>query len=181
MITIRRIAVLLPLVCSCATVRATQQEPREAPTVAHAPTFYVKPLRFNIEQSWENPETWARHVNAWTQAYWDGVYDYARSKLKSRSVQMLGPGQTVTDGIIVDANVSSIRRSTAGMLGEDHLESEVVFIDARSGERLLAAKVDSTSERIGPEGWTFGGRIKFCSLNLAKGVVEAMSQGRFPD
>jgi hypothetical protein len=180
--TSRWIARVLPLVLlsACAAVRATQQQPANAPAVARAPTFWVRPLRFDLQQAWEDPQTWARHVDAWTAAYRDGVKDYARARLVARNVQFLEPGQSPGDGIIVDASVSAIRRTTSG-LGDDHLESDVVFVDARSGERLLTAKVDASSERFGPEGWTFGGRVKFCSVNLAKGVVRAMRDGRFPE
>jgi hypothetical protein len=166
-------------VSGCATMHATQL-PSEAPAVAGAARFYVQPLEFAVPRPGESPRKWVAHVEKWQRAYVDGLRDYARAKLGGREVVPLAPGQTVSDGIIVEASVSAIRRSALGAFGTDHLQGDVAFVDAVSGKNLLVAKVDASSDRFGPEGWTFGGRVKFCSLNLAKGVVAAMKQGRFP-
>jgi hypothetical protein len=174
---IRVLALSLVALSGCATVHATQ-EPKSAPAVASATVFYVRPLQFHVAQAWENPQKWAAHVGAWQQAYWDGLRDSAR-RLNGRQLQFVAADQPLGDGVIVDANVSAIRRSTVG-IGADHIEGEVVFVDARSGERLLTARVDANSDRFGPEGWTFGGRVKLCSLNLADSIVTAMRSGEFP-
>ena len=163
----------------CATMHATEQT-QEAPALARAPIFYVEPLTFAVAEPAEEAHQWAQHVDKWQSAYAAGVQDYARSQLGARRIVVLAPGQTVAQGIIVRSRIAAIRRSGMGGFGTDHVQGEVSFIDAASGQPVLAAKVDANSDRFGFENWTFGGRMKFCSLNLAKGVVFAMSTGRLP-
>ena len=163
----------------CATMHATQQT-KEAPALASAPIFYLEPLAFAVGEPSEDARKWAQHVDKWQAAYAAGVQDFARSELGARRIVSLAPGQTVAQGIVVHSSITNIRRSGMGAFGTDHVQGEVSFVDAASGQTLLAAKVDANSDRFGFENWTFGGRVKFCSLNLAKGIVFAMSTGRFP-
>ena len=177
----RRANAMLPALLSlagCATLHATQQT-TEAPAVAGATKFYLQPLQFAVSEP-EEPRKWAAHVDQWQKAYVKGVRDYAQAKLGGREIVPLAAGQMVSDGIVVQASVSAIRRSNAGGFGTDHLQGDVTFVDGGSGKPLLAAKVDANSDRFGYENWTAGGRMKFCSLNLAEGVVTAMRTGHFP-
>lgn len=163
----------------CATLHATRQT-TAAPAIASAPTIYVEPLVFAVSRPIEDPVKWADHVGKWQSAYAAEVRDYARAKLGARQVVLLAPGQTVAQGVVVHSRVTAILRSGFGGFGTDRVQGEVDFVDAATGQPLLAATVEADSEGFGPQSWTFGGRLRFCSMNLARGIVTAMRTGHLP-
>jgi hypothetical protein len=174
---VRSIAALVILaLAGCATAAHAVDEQSVAPErVRTAQQFYLLPLRVDMPPV-EEPGQWQAHVNAWTQAFWDGVDDYARRW--GGHVRMVQPGEPIGDGVVVAARVTALH--DAGVLGFAHVDASVQLSDARTSQPLVIAKLDANSNRPGPEGYTFGGRIKFCTLNLAKAVALAMHDGRFP-
>jgi hypothetical protein len=55
-----------------------------------------------------------------------------------------------------------------------------LFVEAATRKVVLTASRDVSSFRAsGPEGYTFGGRIKFACLNLADAIAAALREGHF--
>jgi len=97
----------------------------------------------------------------------------------ARGIQRLPPGSVAPQGLVVTATVREIQRGSA-MTG-DKIVVDVSFVEASARRPVLTTTVEVSSIRMsGPEGYTFGGRIKFACLNLADAIAAALREGRFP-
>lgn len=136
----------------------------------------VVPLRFEVVPP-ESAEEWTAHVTAWDAAYLEALADGIK-KLGVTSVQRLGPGEAAREGVVVVAVVNEIIRGN--YMSGDQLVADVQILDAASGQPRLTAQLQVGSRGTGPEGYTFGGRIKFASVNLGEAIAEALEHGAFP-
>jgi hypothetical protein len=140
---------------------------------------YATNIQFAFPQTWESEAEWTGHVSAWNEAYVAALTRAGRD-VGERGVQHLPPGAVAPQGLVVTTTVRAILRGN-GMDG-DRIVADVAFVDAATQGTVLNATVEVTSFRPmgGPEGYTFGGRIKFACLNLADAVAAAVSEGHFP-
>jgi hypothetical protein len=179
----RRLAFLLALlICAgCAPRYSVLAEgPTDAGAVRGLSPIFATSLQVAFQQpGWEPPEQWLDHVAAWNQAYLAGLAKAGRD-LGGRGVQHLPPGAAAPQGLVVTTTLRDIQRGASLMAG-DKIVVDVVFVEAATRRPVLTATLEVGSFRAsGPEGYTFGGRIKFALLNLADAVAVALRKGQFP-
>jgi hypothetical protein len=175
----RRLAVVLALVLStgCARYSVVQQGPTDVRALQEMAPVRATAIQFAFPQEWESSSQWNEHVAAWNEAYLAGLAKAGRD-LGVRRPDFLAPGTIAPDGLVITSTVRQIQRGSA-MTG-DTIVVEVVIVEAATRRITMSATLEVTSVRMaGPEGYTFGGRIKFACLNLADAIVEALSEGHF--
>jgi hypothetical protein len=183
---VRRFVLLLALlVCAgCAHYAVLAEGPIDERAVRGLSPIFATDIQFAFPQVWESPDEWARHVAAWNEAYLAGLAKAGRD-VGNRGIQHLPPGAVAPQGLVVAATVREIRRGevimTDKMVGIiDKIVVDVAFIEASARRPVLTTTLEVKSTRMaGPEGYTFGGRIKFACLNLADAIAAALREGRF--
>jgi hypothetical protein len=158
----------------CATVHTINEQGMSA-ALTSAPAVYVLPLSVEAQPA-EEPVRWMERISAWSSAYLEYLVGHADKA--GRAVVAVAPGQPVGPGLLVAAHVIDIRR--AAFMGLDDITADVQFLDPRTGGVVFAARVRANSRRAGWENYTFGGRVKNCSINLANAILFALANGHFP-
>lgn len=160
---------------ACASPTAVIRQSEGSAALGGQTVVSVAPLEFQVPPP-EAPEQWTAHVTAWDQAYFD-VLGKSVAKLGVTSLVRLAPGEVAREGLVVVAVVRDILRGD--YMSGDRIIADVVIVDGTSGKPRIDARLDVDSRGIGPEGYTFGGRIKFACLNLARAIAGALDRGTF--
>ena len=171
------LVVVLVAAAGCgSSYRTVRQSAGDSGALRAARAIAVAPIEFRVPPP-ESPEEWAGHLAAWNAAYGEELVRQAGAG--GPPVQLLGPGEPAPGGVVVVAVVSDIRRGN--YMSGDHLVVDVDLLDAASRAPHLRATLDVSSFRAtgGPEGYTFGGRIKFAVRNLAEAIAGALRSGTF--
>ncbi len=171
-------AMALALCAGCAHYKVVAQSSIDAAAVRGAPAVAVAPLGFAtapVER--ETPESWAKHLRDWSEAFRERVEERAYH-LGGRPLAFPAPGATVPYGALVTTVVRNITKGD--FAGYDEVTADVTVIDAQTRAQLLVATVTVKNNRGGWENYTFGGRVKLATINLADAVVDAIRFGYLP-
>lgn len=175
----RALAVALVLCAGgCARWRVVAQSPVNPPAVQQAPAIAMAPLGFSLPPVvGESPESWNNHLRGWSDAFREEVAARAE-RLGQRALLWPPPGAPIPDGVFVTTVVRAIDKGDFG--GYDAITADLTVIDARTRMTLLTATIETKNKRGGWENYTFGGRVKLATLNLADAVIEALRLGYLP-
>ncbi len=167
---------------SCASTYYVHKEsPSAVVDVNQYPSFYVGWLdlqdKYWEEFGYESLKSWKAVID--DQNY-HGIQPYMKKNFPNKNLIFAGPedSQFPDKGdLYIKFDVTRIDKNWNAVTGGfDDLYVDVSFIDIKSKEELYSANINTTSMGMGPQGWTFEGRLGFAVYNLCSFVYDKLNE-----
>jgi len=157
---------------------------KEAPaTFAQQPvsTIHVSWLDLGMDD-WENmgyesKDAWGKVIAV---NYYEGLKPYMTDLFTDKKLtfsQSMNDSSTYGSDLIITFSNTKVDKVWNAMTGGfDRINTTVHFIDAKTNKEIYSADITTSSIGVGPQGWSFEGRLGFATYNVALMIYDRLHQ-----
>lgn len=155
-----------------------------------APENYVQQPYNSIHVNWldlgindweklgyESKDAWGKII---ADNYHEGVKPYLTELFTDKKMSFsksMTDSSTYGSDLIISFTDTRVDQNWNAMTGGfDYIHTTIHFTDAKTSKEIYAADISTSSIGVGPQGWTFEGRLGFCTYNIALMIYDRLQQ-----
>jgi hypothetical protein len=129
------------------------------------------------KMGYESKEVWGQVI---ATNYYEGLKPYMEELLTDKKLSfnksMTDTSNNGSDLVIsfTNTNVDKIWNAMTG--GFDRINTTIHFTDTKTNKEIYTADITTSSLGMGPQGWTFEGRLGFSTYNIALMIYDRLQQ-----
>jgi len=129
------------------------------------------------KMGYESKDVWGKVI---ATNYYEGLQPYMQELFTDKKMSFnKSMTDTSTNGadLIISFSKTRVDKIYNAMTGGfDRINTTVHFTDAKTNKEIYSADIQTSSIGMGPQGWTFEGRLGFATYNIALMIYDKFQE-----